>query len=89
MLSSKVRLRLRRARKKDQRKPPLDVGKLKDSITRKSYQTDISNRCTVLLDQQEMDLHKFNQTLLEASKKVLGSRRGQGGMELKGNMEEN
>lgn len=51
MLSSKVRLKLRRARKKDQRKPPLDVGKLKDPITLKSYQTDISNRCTVLLDQ--------------------------------------
>ena len=53
----------------------MDVGKLKDPNVRKTCQTEIRNRFTVLLDQQEMDLYQFNQTLAEAGKKVLGPRR--------------
>lgn len=53
----------------------MDVGKLKDPNVWKTYQTEIRNRCAVLLDQQEMDLYQFNQTLVEAGKKVLGPRR--------------
>ena len=37
--------------------------------------TEIRNRFAVLLDQQEMDLYQFSQTLVEAGKKVLGPRR--------------
>ena len=41
----------------------------------KTYQTEIRNRFAVLLDQQEMDLYQFNQTLVEAGKKVLSPRK--------------
>ena len=75
LIIAKVKLKLRRVAKKDQRAPPLDVGKLKDPNVRKTYQTEIRNRFAVLLDQQEMDLYQFNQTLVEAGKKVLGPRR--------------
>ena len=51
------------------------MGKLKDPKVRKTYQTEIRNRFAVLLDQQEMGLYQFNQTLVEAGKKVLGPRR--------------
>ena len=72
---AKVKLKLRRVAKKDQRAPPLDVRKLKDPNVRRTYQTEIRNRFAVLLEQQEMDLYQFNQTLVEAGKKVLGPRR--------------
>ena len=72
---AKVKLKLRRVAKKDQRAPPLDVRKLKDPNVRRTYQTEIKNRFAVLLEQQEMDLYQFNQTLVEAGKKVLGPRR--------------
>ena len=72
---AKVKLKLRRVAKKDQRALPLDVGKLKDPNVRKTYQTEIRNRFAVLLDQQEMDLYQFNQTLVEAGKKVLSPRK--------------
>ena len=72
---AKVKLKLRRVAKKDQRALPLDVGKLKDPNIRKTYQTEIRNRFAVLLDQQEMDLSQFNQILVEAGKKILGPRR--------------
>ena len=61
--------------KKDQRAPPLDLRKLKDPNVRRTYRTEIRNRFAVLLDQHEMDLYHFNQTLVEAGKKVLGPRR--------------
>ena len=73
---AKVKLKLRRVAKKHQRAPPLEVRKLKDpNVRRRTYQTEIRNRFVVLLDQQEMDLYQFNQTLMEAGKKVLGPRR--------------
>ena len=72
---AKVKLKLRRVAKKDQRAPPLDVRKLKDPNVRRTYQTEIRNRFAVLLDQQEMDLYQFNQTLVDTGKKVLGTRR--------------
>ena len=69
---AKVKLKLCRVAKKNQRAPPLDVRKLKDPNVRRTYQTEIRNRFAVLLDQKEMDLYKFSQTLVEAGKKVLG-----------------
>ena len=72
LIIAKVKLKLRRMAKKDQRAPSLDVRKLKDPNVRRTYQTEIRNRFAVLLDQQEMDLYQFNQTLVEAGKKVLG-----------------
>ena len=51
------------------------MGKLRDRKVQKTYQTEIRNRFAVLLDQQEMDLYQFNQTLVEAGKKALGPRR--------------
>ena len=75
LIIAKVKLKLRRVAKKDERTPPLDVGKLQDPNVRKTYQTEVRNSFAVLLDQQEMDLYQFNQTLVEAGKKVLGPRR--------------
>ena len=71
----RCKLKLRRVAKKNHRALPLDVRKLKDPNVRRTYQTEIRNRFAVLLDQQENDLYKFNQTLVEAGKKVLGPRR--------------
>ena len=76
LIIAKVKLKLRRVAKRDQRAPPLHVRKLKDQNVWRTYQTEIRNRFAVLLDQQEMDLYQFNQTLVEAGrKKVLGPRR--------------
>ena len=75
LVIAKVKLKLRREARKDQRVPPLDVGRFKGPKVRKAYQTEIRNRFAVLLDQQEMDLYQFNQTLVKARKKVLGPRR--------------
>ena len=46
---AKVKLNLRRAARKDQRTPPVDVRNLKkDPNVRKTNQTEIRNRFTVL-----------------------------------------
>ena len=44
LIIAKVKLKLRRGAKKDQRTPPLDVRKLKDPNVRRTYQTEIRNR---------------------------------------------
>ena len=75
LIIAKVKLKLRRVAKKDQRAPSLDVRKLKNPNARRTYQTEIRNRFAALLDQQEMDLYQVKQTLVEAGKKVLGPRR--------------
>ena len=72
---AKIRLKLRKTKKIDQREPAMNVAKLKDPDVRKSFQTQVKNRFTVLQNQQELDLYNFNKALLEAGEKWLGPRR--------------
>ena len=83
LIIAKVKLKLRRVAKKDQRAPPLDVKKLKHPNVRRTYQTEIRNRSAVLLDQQEMGLYQFNQTLVEAERKywAQGGKRKKNGLQ--------
>ena len=75
LVMAKIRLKLRKSKKRDQREPPLNVGKLKDPAVRRTFQIELKNRFTALQDKQELDLYNFNEALLESGKKVLGPRK--------------
>ena len=72
---AKLRLKLRKAKKKDQRLPRVDVEKLKNPNIKKLFQLDIKNRLSVLQDQQRINLPQFDTALLESSQRILGPRR--------------
>jgi hypothetical protein len=75
LVLAKVRLKLRKAKRKSERPPPIDVEKLKNPKVCKTFQVEVQNRFSVLQEQTEMELHHFNEVLLKASKKVLGSKK--------------
>lgn len=75
LIMANVKLKLRKAKRKDQREPVLDVRKLKDPNTRTSFQIEIRNRFTVLQDHQELGLHHFKEAMLMAGKNVLSAKR--------------
>ena len=75
LVIAKIKLKLRKTKKRDQREPPVNVAKLKDPAVKKIFQIEVRNSFTALQNQQEMDLHNFNEVLCKAGKKVLGPRR--------------
>ena len=75
LVIAKLKLKLRKAKKGEQRNPRLDVAKLKDPLVKRSFQIELRNRFNLLNDQQELDIDRFNQEVLGAGKKVLGTAR--------------
>ena len=71
----KIRLKLRKAKKRDQRSAPLDISKLKDPRTKRAFQLEIRNRFSLLMEQDEVQLECFNDILLETGKELLGQRK--------------
>ena len=75
LVTGKIKLKLRKARKKSQREPPINIARLKEQEIRKAFQTEVKNRFAVLQDQQELDLYTFNKALIEVGNNILGPRR--------------
>ena len=71
----KISLKLRKAKKGNQRKPQYDVGKLKEPAVKKMFQLELRNRFSILQDEQELDIDNFNQALLHTSDNILGPKR--------------
>ncbi|XP_062597006.1 craniofacial development protein 2-like [Saccostrea cucullata] len=69
----KLKLKLEKIKKGEQRSPQVDVSKLKDPALMKSFQLEVKNRFTILKDEQELSIEQFNTTL--AGKKTLGLKR--------------
>ena len=75
LIRVKLKLKLRKVKKREQRSPLLDVNKLKDPVIRKTFQLEVKNKFNILQDKQELDIDDFNTVLVEAGKKTLGLRK--------------
>ena len=60
----KLKLKLRKAKKVEQRSLLLDVQKLKDPVKKRVFQPEVRNRFEVLQDQQQLDLNTVIQEAL-------------------------
>ena len=79
-----LKLKLRRVQRTTQRKPRLDVDKLKDPALRRTFQHELRNRFSVLGNHQEQGNEVFIQLMLEAGEVFLGGSVGKGGVDFKG-----
>ena len=70
-------LKLRKAKRGEERQRRFDTEKLKNTNTRKAFQLDLQKRCRILQEEHESTADNSNQVLMETSKKVLGYRRRQ------------
>ena len=70
----KLKLKLRKSKKAEQRSPPLGAQKLKDPVKKRAFQQDVRNRFEVLQDQQQLDLDYFNTVMMEVEQETLGLR---------------
>ena len=68
-------LKLRRARRGEERKLRFDIAKLRNPDVEKAFNLEVKNRVSTLQDEQELNIDSFNQALKEASRKILGYRR--------------
>ena len=75
LVIAKLKLKLRKAKRGEQRNPRLDAAKLKDPTVKRSFQVELRNRFNLLTDQQELDIDSFNQAILGAGKRILGTAR--------------
>ena len=75
LVVSKIKIKLRRSKKGEQRSARLDVGKLKDPSVKKSFQVELRNRFNVLDNRQDLDLEVSNKEILAAGEKILGRAR--------------
>ena len=71
----KLKLKLRKAKKAEQRSPLLDVQKLKDPVIKRQFQLEVRNRFEVLRDQHQLDLDDFNEVMVDVGQETLGWRR--------------
>jgi len=70
------KLKLRKARRTDQRPPPTDIQKLKDPKIKKIFQIKVQNKFSLLMeDSDEIDMVIFNNVLLENGQQLLGPKR--------------
>ena len=76
LVLAKIRLKLCKAKRKDQRPPPINVQRLKEPQVKSAFQTEIRNRFAVLAKHpKEVDMQDFNEVLVETGKELLGPRR--------------
>ncbi|XP_055997865.1 craniofacial development protein 2-like [Ostrea edulis] len=76
LVLAKIKLKLRKSRKKDQRPPPINIQKLKDTKTLRSFQLKIQNKFSTLMEHpDEIDMETFNKVLIENSQQILGPKR--------------
>ncbi|XP_055997769.1 uncharacterized protein LOC130047194 [Ostrea edulis] len=58
---AKIKLKLRKSKKKYQRPPPINIQKLKDTKTLRSFQLKIQNKFSTLMEHpDEIDMETFN-----------------------------
>ena len=67
-----VSLKLRKAKRGEERQQRFDMAKLTNSNTEKDFKLELKNRFHVLQEEQEMNIDSFNQVLTETSKSLLG-----------------
>ena len=72
LVIAKVRLKLRKNRKQNERGRQFDTNKLKNADTKQAFQHELKNRFEVLANDQEMNIDIFNQAFRETSEKVIG-----------------
>ena len=72
LLVAKIRLKLRNAKPGSQRKVKFDTGKLQDQHIAQQFKLELSNRYQVLQNEEELNITKFNQEIVEVSQAVLG-----------------
>lgn len=76
LVLAKVKLKLRKTRRKDQRPPPIDSQKLKDLKIKKTFQIKVYNKFSLLMeDSDEIDMVTFNKVLPENGQQLLGPKR--------------
>ncbi|XP_056016894.1 uncharacterized protein LOC130053576 [Ostrea edulis] len=76
LVLAKIKLKLRKSRKKDQRPPPINIQKLKDTKTLRSFQLKFQNKFSTLMEHpDEIDMETFNKVLIENSQQILGPKR--------------
>ena len=71
LLVAVVSLKLRRARRGQQRGHQFDSSKLRDDRIRQAFRRELKNRFQILGEEQEMNIDSFNQAFKEAGEKVL------------------
>jgi len=72
LLVAVVSLKLRRARRGQQRGHQFDSSKLRDDWIRQAFRQELKNRFQILGEEQEMNIKSINQAFKEAGEKVLG-----------------
>ena len=75
LVVAKVKLKLRKAKIGCDREGRFDTAKLQNEHTAQEFKLDISNRFEVLLNEQELNIAKFNQEVLQVSQRILGPRK--------------
>ena len=61
----KLKLKLRKAKKVEQRYPLLDIQKLKHPVIKRAFQLEVRKIFEVVQDQQQLDLDDFNTVMME------------------------
>ena len=72
LVMATLSLKLRSARRGEERQLRFDVGKLSNPDVEKAFKLEVKN---LLQDEQELNTDSFNQALTEASKTILSYRR--------------
>ena len=72
LLVGHVTLKLRKAKRGQEKGRLIDSARLKDAGTKQVFKQELKNRVQVLGEKQEMNTDTFNQAFREAGEKVLG-----------------
>lgn len=72
LVMATLSLKLQKAKRGEKRQLRFDVGKLRNRNVEKAFKIEVNNRFSILQDDQELNVHSFNQVLTGVSKKFLG-----------------
>ena len=72
LLVGNVTLKLRKAKREQERRRLIDPARLKDAGTKQVFKKELENRFQILGEEQEMNIDTFNQAFRQAGENVLG-----------------
>ena len=65
LVLAKIKLKLRKAKRKEQRSSPINVQRLKDPQVKRAFKTEVKNRFAVLAEHpEEVDMQYFIEVLV-------------------------
>ena len=76
LVVAKLKLKLRKVRLGEEKKPRFDVDKLKNPETKKQFVLELKNRFQVLQNDTSISIDSFNKILSESGESTLGFRKG-------------